>query len=579
MSRDPDPLNALRAEYPEFIEAHQELIAPGAPFEVVREDVLGEKMLVFKDRLPHLRAMLETARAHGDTEFIRFEDQRIGFDQFLRDVTSTACALRDRFGIEKGDRVAILAANRPEWLITWWAAVSLGAIGVGMNGWWVEDEIRFALDDCTPKLLVGDQRRLARLGGDTHGVACVEMESGFSELVSHAPDATLPDTPIAEDDPASILYTSGTTGRPKGVVTSHRSIVAVQRMMSFSGLRNLKAAMAMPRDDVLSPTPAAPPPRTVMLLSAPLFHLAGLYATSVSFLVNGLKLVMFEGRFEPERILQLIETEGVTTWSPMTAMLHRVARVADREKYDVSSMVNLGTGGEKTSSEMLRLMREVFPTARHSMSLGYGLTEHTSSITQIGGKMLDNHPASVGPALPTIELALRDENGASVPADAEGEIFARSPLVMLRYWNRPEATAETVSGDRWLRTGDIGHVDANGLLSIHSRARDMIIRGGENIYPVEIEQRLEAHPDVREVAVIGVDHPELGQEVKAVVVPESGAKMDPEALRSWVAEALAYFKVPSLWEERHEPLPRNATSKVVKSLLSDPGAESTFVEE
>lgn len=574
MSRDPGPLISLGVEFAEFAQAHEDLIAPGAPFEVVREEVLGEKMLVFKDRLPHLRALLEGARKHGDAEFIVFEDRRIGFDQFLRQVASTARTLRDRFGVQKGDRIAILAANRPEWLTTWWAAVSLGAIGVGMNGWWVEDEIRFALEDSRPKLLVGDRKRLARLRGDTGGIPSVEMETDSPSLEQHAPDAPLPDLPLDEDDPASILYTSGTTGRPKGVVTSHRSIIAVQRLMTFSGLRNLKAAIA--RGDRTTAKPAA---RTTMLLSSPLFHLAGLYATSVSFLANGLKFVMFEGRFEPERILQLIERESVTTWSPMTAMLHRVARVADRDRYDVSSINNLGTGGEKTSGEMLRLMREVFPTARRSLSLGYGLTEHTSSITQIGGDMLDRHPTSVGPVLPTVELALHDVHGAPVPTDAEGEIFARSPLVMLGYWNRPDATNETVCPGRWLRTGDIGHVDANGLLYIHSRARDMIIRGGENIYPIEIEQRLEAHPDVREVAVIGVDHPELGQEVKAVVVPERGTQLDREALRAWVAETLAYFKVPSLWEERRDPLPRNATSKVVKSLLADPASAPTFVEE
>ena len=574
MSRDPSPLSPLRSEFPEFVQAHEELIAPGAPFEVVREEVLGEKMLVFKDRLPHLRALLEGTRAHGDAEFIVFEDRRIGFDAFLREVASTARCLRDRFGIEKGDRVAILAANRPEWLTTWWAAVSLGAIGVGMNGWWVEDEIRFALDDCSPKLLVGDRRRLERLRGDTGGVQAVGMETDFPDLLNFASDAPLPDVPLDEDDPASILYTSGTTGRPKGVVTSHRGIVAVQRLMAFSGARGLMAAVARG-----ARPPAKAPARTAMLLSAPLFHLAGLYATSVSFLANGLKFVMFEGRFDPERILQLIERERVTTWSPMTAMLHRVARVADRERYDVTSMSSLGTGGEKTSGEMLRLMREVFPTARRSLALGYGLTEHTSSITTIAGDMLDRHPTSVGPVLPTIELALRDANGASVATGAEGEIFARSSMVMLGYWNWPDATKETVCEGRWLRTGDIGHVDAAGLLYIHSRARDMIIRGGENIYPVEIEQRLEAHPDVREVAVIGVDHPEFGQEVKAVVVLEPGARLDPEALRDWVAETLAYFKVPSLWEERRDPLPRNATSKVVKSLLADPGSASTFVEE
>ena len=564
---------SLESEFPEYVRAERELVAPGAPFELVVEEVLGAKLPVFKNRLRDLRQVLERSRSHGDLEYVVYEDRRVSFEQNYRTVASAARALSEIYGVGPGDRVAILAANCPEWIASWWAAVSLGAIGVGMNGWWVEDEIRFALDDCRPKVLIGDARRLERLGGADLGIPTVEIESGWEALASHAPDAGLPDAPIEEDDPASILYTSGTTGRPKGAVNTHRAILAVLQVQALGGARKLRLAAAR------GERPGAEPaPRTTMLVNAPLFHLSGLYANAVAFLANGLKIVMSRGRFDPEKVLQLIERERVTTWSPMTAMLFRVARHPDLHRYDLSSMRTIGTGGERTSPEMLRLMRETFPTARGSVSLGYGLTEHTCSVTTISDEMLERYPASVGPIVPSVEVELRDARGRAVPAGQEGEIFVRSAMVMLGYWERPEANAETLGPGRWLGTGDVGHLDENGLLYIHSRKRDMIIRGGENVYPVEIEMRLQAHPHVAEAAVLGVDHPELGQEVKAVVVPEPGAALDPDALAAWVGETLAYFKVPTLWEERREPLPRNASSKLMKDQLAGE-APARFVEE
>jgi acyl-CoA synthetase (AMP-forming)/AMP-acid ligase II len=246
------------------------------------------------------------------------------------------------------------------------------------------------------------------------------------------------------------------------------------------------------------------------------------------------------------------------------------------DRYDLSSIRNVGSGGGPTSPEIQERVRKAFPHAGANLGLGYGLSESVTPVAIIGGDELKQYPTSVGRPAPTHQIEIRDPEGRPLPEGQEGEIHIRSPYIMLGYWRKPEATAETLLPGRWLRTGDVGRIE-DGRLYINSRARDMILRSAENIYPVEIEQRLEAHPQVVEAAVVGVDHPELGQEVKAIVVPAPGAAPEPEALAAWVGETLAPYKVPAHWEFRQEPLPRNAAGKVMKHVLT--GAENTFVEE
>jgi acyl-CoA synthetase (AMP-forming)/AMP-acid ligase II len=291
----------------------------------------------------------------------------------------------------------------------------------------------------------------------------------------------------------------------------------------------------------------------------------------------GGKAVYRPGRFDPEDVLRLIERERVTAWSALGNMPHRVVSHPAVGKYDLSSVSNIGSGGGPTSPEIQRRLREVFPAGGRNMGIGYGLSESVTAVAVITGDELLLRPTAVGRAVPTHEIEIRDAEGRVVPEGVEGEIFIRSPYVMTEYWRKPEATHETLLPGHWLRTGDIGRFE-DGFLYINSRARDMILRGGENIHPVEIEHRLEAHPDVAEAAVLGVDHEELGQEVKAVVVPREGATPDTEALAAFVGESLAAYKVPAHWEIRVEPLPRNAAGKVLKNVLAGE-AENQFIEE
>lgn len=555
---------------PSLDEIDAQLTGPGAPFEIHEAEVLGERMPVFRSRKRSLRELLETSALQGDKEYIVHGERRFSYAEHLRLVASTAAALSERYGVKKGDRVAILAENWPEWIFTYWATVSLGGVVAALNGWWTADEIDHGIENSEPALLVGDRRRLGRMRGDP-GVPVVEIESDFEKLLGHAPQAELPDTPIDEDDPAVILYTSGTTGRPKGAVNTHRGICGFVQTSMLYGLRLMMAAAAsgVAREES--------PPAVCSLVTVPLFHLSGLYAGATMMLAVGAKTVWRSGRFEPVEVLRLIEKEKVTSWAGLGSMAPRVLNHPEIGKYDLSSLRNLGSGGAPTSPTLLERMKQVAPNGAHARGLGYGLSESCAVIAMIGGAELEVRPGSTGRIQPTTRVEIRGFDERPLPEAEEGEIHARSPYLMLEYWRNPEATREMLKPGRWLATGDVGRIE-DGYLYINSRARDMILRAAENIYPVEIEHRLEAHPDVAEAAVVGVDHPELGQEVKAIVVARGDAEPAPEALAAWCAETLAPFKVPARWELRREPLPRNAAGKVLKNVLQGE-AENRFVED
>jgi acyl-CoA synthetase (AMP-forming)/AMP-acid ligase II len=552
-------------------EVEAQLLAPGAPFELTEEEVLGERVRVFANRARSLRDVLLRGREFADAEYLVFRDgdrdRRYTFGDHEKLVASAAAALSDRFGVGPGDRVAILAANCPEWIISFWATVSLGAICAGLNGWWTEDEIRHSVENSKPKLLIADRKRAARVTSDLD-VPILIVEDDFEALLASYPGADLPTQPIAESDPAVILYTSGTTGRAKGVVHTHGNVTNMLMVSFFHGARLM---MADPKQAEL------PQLANSILVTSPLFHVSGLHCAAVTAMAGGAKTVWPMGRFDPKTTLELIEREQVTGWGYTATVFHRLLNHPKVQDYDLSSFRSVGGGGSPIPAPLIEKAHALFPQCSHTMGVGYGLTEGTALGTLNAGEELTDDPSSVGRPVPTVEVEIRDELGRSVAEGEEGEIHLRGPLVMREYWEDPEATRAAIKPGRWLNTGDVGRLQG-GKLYIASRKRDLILRGGENVYPFEIEQRLEAHPAIAEAAVIGVDHEEFGQEVKAVVVLEKGQEIAAEALARWVADALAYYKVPSLWETRKLPLPRNAIGKVLKNALRD-AQDSMFIEE
>ena len=566
-------------------EIYAQLTGPGGSFEVVVEEVAGRPTEVYKERMRSLREVPAMARGRGDDQtFIVYGDRRIGFATFVDTANSVSNGLVD-LGVGPGDRVAILAQNSPEWCLAFWGAVDLGAIAVGLNGWWKTDEIVYGLQDSGAKVLVADRKRVERVVGDLDECPdlehvlltdCTPADVGLEgddrvrtfDTVTAAPTADAPTTAIDEDDPAVILYTSGTTGRPKGAISTHRNVIANMQNTFFSSVYG-----ALVSGTELVPT--TPDGQSVSLFTSPLFHVSGCHSTLVVGFLAGLRLVMMQGRFDPDTALRLIEDEGVTIWATVPTMVWRVCEHPARHDYDTSTVRSVAFGGSPSADELQRMVRDTFPNVK-SASNAYGLTETSSVATLLSPDDALVRPDSVGRPMPTVRLRIADDDGNEVEPGATGEVLITGPTIMAGYWGKPEATAEAVR-DGWLHTGDIGHVDDDGYLYITDRKKDMIIRGGENIYCVEIENRLVQHPEILDAAVIGVPHPELGEEVKAVVQIGDETKLTEDDIKSWVAETLAAFKVPAYVEVRTDRLPRNASGKLLKNALRGVG-EVSFEE-
>jgi long-chain acyl-CoA synthetase len=557
-------------------EARRILSAPGGYFELATEEVAGRPMQVFKQRERSMREKVVNATGHGDKEFLALGDKRMTFREFGELAWGSAHALTERFGMRPKDRLAIFAFNRPEWLVTLFGATSAGATAVGLNGWWVTDEIAYGLRDSGARYLIVDEAlwpRVEPIVGTVEGLEQVFFIGGappkgtrsIEELLARRTEA--PATAIAEDDPWVILYTSGTTGRPKGCITTHRGTIAqVQGIVHNFLLAALLRQSAGAGASTESAMPASPP---VTLLTSPLFHVAGLHATVCASMTAGAKLVFGPPKFEPEEIMRIIEKERVTTWMAIPTLLQRLLDHPKLGDYDLSSLNSISTGGAPAPPELLARAREVLP-AKPPAGTTYGLTETHGMATSIDGVEARERPGSVGRPMPTVEVKIVDEAGNAVESEVSGEILLRGPTLTPGYWNRPDATAETIR-DGWLHTGDIGYLDPDGYLFIIDRAKDMILRGGENVYCVEIENVLAEHPEIVEAAVIGIPDRDLGEKVKAVVRRTEGSTLDSKAVQAHVASRLARFKVPEIVAFTDEPLPRNPAGKILKNLLRGTG--------
>ncbi len=525
----------------------EQLTGPGGPFELAEQDVLGSRLPVFTHRRRALHELLAESVQHGDREYIVTAHSRLTFREHAARVASLARALREEYGVQPGDRVAISAANSPEWIVTFWATVSIGAISVGYNAWWSARELAYGLEHTTPTLVVADAKRAAQL--ESSGVRVLTIEDDIPRLAGLHPDEPLPTCDVAEDAPAVILYTSGTSGRPKGATHSHRNLLSVTEYHRMNDA--LGAAFGDPTD---------PRDRTY-LLALPLFHIASLHNLAVPRLANGSKIALHTGAFDVDRVLRLIQDERVTNWGAVPTMANRLLAHGDLSSYDLSSLKSFSLASAPSSPAFQERLRRGLPFATDALVDSYGLTESCTAVSVATTADLEQDPGTLGYPIVGVQLEVRDAMDRPVPDGVEGEICVRSAYTMLGYWNDPEATAEAIGADRWLHTGDIGMV-RDGRVRLSSRRSDLIIRGGENVYPAEVEAVLSEHPLVSECVVLGVPHEDLGQEVAAVVVTD--AALDADELCAFAGERLGHFKVPTHWRFTSSPLPRNATGKVIR---------------
>jgi long-chain acyl-CoA synthetase len=562
-------------------EALEQVTGPGGPLEITVESVLGQPVQVYRNRMRTLRELMAQNAARGDTTFVVQGDRRFSYGEHDRAARRVARGLA-ALGIGPGDRVAVVSANTPEWVITFWACAVLGAIVVPLNAWQKSEELQFALDDSGCRVLVADRKRcdlilpvlddLAAitkvfLVGDAPDRTDPDVVVAFGDLLGADDDPLMPDGPLDEDDILAILYTSGTTGRPKGATITHRQTIANLQNILCLGVVQAVAGVAS-RGGQEGVQDAA-------LLIVPLFHVTGCLATMVVNYATGGKLVLMPpGRFDPDLAMATIERERVTSIGGVPTIMWRIIESPNFANYDLSSVKRASYGGAPAAPELVERIERAFPNLRKTLSTAYGLTETASVATALGGDDYFEHPSSCGRAVPTVEVEIRDDDRCPVPVGEQGEIWIKGPTVMLRgYWNRPDVNAEVLV-DGWFRTGDIARMDEEGFVFIVDRAKDMIIRGGENIYCVEIENVLYQHPAVVDAAVVGVPHVQLGEEVKAVVHAKPGADVAADELRALCRAHLADFKVPAYVEFHAEPLPRNPAGKILKAALR--GGETAF---
>ena len=549
-----------------FAELDKKLTAPGSPFEMEDVVIRGIKTRVWKKAFRNLRAVVEHSRRFGDQDYLVYEEQRVTYAQHYQQVVQLAHVLIDQYGIRKGDRVAIAMRNYPEWPVVFWASLAIGAVIVPLNAWWTGAELEYSLEHSGARLVFTDLQRAQMLADSPKRIASLEhivkvrsvdtALAGINEfetlLNTVGSNLSMPEVDIAPDDDASIFYTSGTTGKPKGAVSTHRNICC--NLLSGIYLR-VRTEYRYGRE------PSQTNEQLGQLISAPLFHVTGSLAMLCGSTVQGSKIV-FMYKWDADTAIRLIEKEHLNSFGGVPSMPLQVLESPILKDHDTSSIRGVLFGGAPPAPELAARIKVAFPHSNPSN--GYGLTESSSLTTVNVAEDYIARPESAGLPAPVCTLKIVDEQSQALPANTVGEIWVFGPQVIRAYWDNPDATASTLT-EGWLHTGDLGYLDDEGFLYVVDRIKDMLLRGGENIYCIEVESALFNHSDVIDAAVVGQPHPILGEEVVAMVQLRPGCTFNPEALQSHVASQIAGFKVPVRIDQHHEPLPRNANGKIMKA--------------
>jgi long-chain acyl-CoA synthetase len=554
--------------YKELQAAHAELTGPGGAFEIIETEILGRRIRDFKNRPNSVREIWLSTAQFSDRDYIVYQEERITYGEAHRIAASVAGWLFEQ-GVRPGDRVAIAMRNYPEWMLIYWACTSIGVAVVGMNAWWTETEMAYGINDAQPKFVFVDAERLARIKDNPEiehrpGLITVRIDGSvdgtidWNEIIRET--RALPEIDVDPDSDACIFYTSGTTGFPKGAQLTHRGCVA--------NLLNMQYAAASAMHAVESATGVGPPenpPLPVALITTPLFHVTanncGAYRVTA---MGGTIVLMY--RWDAGEALRLIERERVTSAGGVPVMGRELINHPDFDKTDTSSLMAISCGGAQVPPDQVQKIDDQIATARPGT--GYGMTETCGIITSVSGDFFVDKPESAGPAMPNFEVKCVNDAGEAVPAGELGELWVRGSSVIKGYINRPEATAESIT-DGWLHTGDIGYLDEDGFIFLVDRKKDMVLRGGENIYCVEVEAAIYHHDAVAECCVFSVPDERLGEEVGAAIHLKPGTSMTANELKAHCASRLAKFKVPTYVWICDDPFPRNASGKFVKRTVRD----------
>jgi len=549
-------------------DAVAQVTAAGGDFEIVETEVLGRKVDAFKNQQETMKVMFDESRAFGDKEYIIYEGERWTFNRVFEHVDAFGALLVNTYGVKRGDRIALAMRNYPEWIVAYVATVCVGAVIVPMNSWWQTEELHYGLQDCGATVIVADQQRLDRIGADwlaTHaGTVKAIVARATGDLpagVDRYEDAItlgdrLPQIEFGREDDATILYTSGTTGFPKGAVSTHFGVMSA--LWCYACRRTIDTLRA-------GGVVAVDPDKACLLLPVPLFHVTGCLAIMLNTFKNGTRIVLMP-KWNAEYALELIERERVSQVVGVPTMSWDLVESPDFKKRDTSSLVFVGGGGAPAPPELVRKVNDSFPNG--TPTIGYGMTETNAYGPQNRGEDYLTNPTSTGRVGPPVKMRVTDPDGNVLPPGQAGELWFWGPNLIRGYWNRPEATAETIV-DGWLRSGDIGVIDENGFVYVQDRAKDMVLRGGENIYCAVVEAAIYEIPAVYEAAVFGVPDHRLGEELACAVYLKPGASLTADELRAELAKHVAAFEVPSVVKFYEQQLPRNASGKILKRQIRD----------
>jgi long-chain acyl-CoA synthetase len=537
-------------------QAIAELTAPGQPGELIDIVAHGRKVRAFKNAPPTLRDYYEAYVT--DLPFLIYEDERHTFREAWQQASRIGHVLVHECGVKPGDRVAISMRNYPEWMLAFSAITSIGAVAVAMNAHWQADDMAYGLVDCGAKVLIADQERLDRLaqkpvaGLQMLAVRATELKAGARDLnaaTTALGNVPMPPVAMHPDDLAIMLYTSGSSGRPKGVPSTHRMVISA--LLSWE----LDYAIIDKVNGVVRPEPTE---QGGTLLAVPLFHVTGLHSSFLGSYRLQRRLVSLY-RWDAEKAAELIDRERLTSLTGPAAVTGDLIRVAQSGRYSLATLASLGGGGAPRAPEQVRQIDASFTQA--IPNIGWGMTETNAIGAGIVGQDYLDHPSSSGHCSQVLELRVTDESGRVLPPGERGELWVRGTSVFTGYWNNPDANRQSFDGD-WFRTGDGAIIDAEGYLYIVDRLKDLIIRGGENIGCGAVEAALVMHPEVIEASVYAVPDERLGEEVGATVYGTD--QLDVDELRGFLEGHLAKFEIPRYIERANAPLPRTPSGKILK---------------